>query len=182
MPDLNSFKPASLPPGSTDVLARLIASAQHFRREAPAIGVEEPLGRHYWEMVQQGVVSAQYLIEETADGAVLLAPIHTYLLSGHHARYQFWMDAGSIDWWRPPHQVLSNPFVLSHRWLAGATWTEAIEYQTRNDILSRIVQGLCQRCRAGVFICTSDMESSGSPQESSPLLRVMTRIEVMRET
>jgi len=111
---------------------------------------------------------------------VLLAPIHSYLLSGHHARYQFWMDAGSVDWWRPPHQVLSNPFVLSHRWPAGASWTEAIDYQTRNDILARIIRGLCYRCRDGVFICTSDMESSGSPQESSPLLRVMTRIQVMR--
>jgi hypothetical protein len=173
--------PASLPPGSADTLARLIASARHFRKEASAIGVEPPLGGHYWEMVQQGVVSAQYLIEESAENAVLLAPIHTYLLSGHHARYQFWMDAGSIDWWRPPHQVLSNPFVLSSRWPAGATWTEAIDYQTRNDILSRIVRGLCQRCRDGLFICASDMESSGSPQESSPLLRVMTRIQVLRE-
>ncbi len=169
-----------LPPGSTDVLARLIVSAQHFRKEAPAIGVEPPAGRHYWLMVQQGVVSAQYLIEETAEDAVLLAPIHSYLLSGHHARYQFWMDAGSVDWWRPPHQVLSNPFVLSHRWPAGASWTEAIDYQTRNDILARIIRGLCYRCRDGVYVCTSDMESSGSPQESSPLLRVMTRIQVMR--
>ncbi|MFQ5594529.1 MAG: UvrD-helicase domain-containing protein [Anaerolineae bacterium] len=171
----------NLPPGSTDVLARLIASAQHFRKEAPAIGVEPPAGRHYWLMVQQGVVSAQYLIEETAENAVLLAPIHTYLLSGHHARYQFWVDAGSIDWWRPPHQVLSNPFVLSHRWPASAPWTEATDYQTRNGILARIVRGLCHRCRDGVFICTSDMESSGSPQESSPLLRVITRIQVKRE-
>ncbi|MFQ5858788.1 MAG: UvrD-helicase domain-containing protein [Anaerolineae bacterium] len=174
------YRPSSLPPGSADVLARLVASARHFRQAAPAIGVEPPLGRHYWEMVQQGVVSAQYLIEETVENAVLLAPIHTYLLSGHHARYQFWIDAGSVDWWRPPHQVLSNPFVLSHRWPAGDTWTEAIDYQTRNDILSRIVRGLCHRCRDGVFICTSDMESSGSPQESSPLLRVMTRIQVRR--
>jgi hypothetical protein len=132
-------------------------------------------------MVQQGVVSAQYLIEEREENAVLLAPIHTYLLSGHHARYQFWMDAGSIDWWRPPHQVLSNPFVLSYRWPAGTPWTEALDYQTRNDILARIVQGLCQRCRDGVYICTSDMESSGNLQESSPLLRVVTRIEVLRE-
>ncbi len=171
-----SGRPAHLLPGSTDVLVKLIASAQHFRKEAPSIGVEPPVGRHYWEMVQQGVVSAQYLIEEAAEDAVLLAPIHTYLLSGHHARYQFWADAGSIDWWRPPHQVLSNPFVLSRRWPAGTPWTEAVDYQTRNDILARIVCGLCHRCRDGVFICTSDMESSGSPQESSPLLRVMTRI------
>jgi hypothetical protein len=179
-------RPTQLPPGATEVAAKLVASARHFRQQAPALGVEEPLGRHYWEMVQQGVVSAQYLIEEQPVGgeprAMLLAPIHSYLLSGHHARYQFWVDAGSIDWWRPPHQVLSNPFVLANRWPAGATWSEAEDYAMRNDILARIVRGLCERCRDGVFICASDMESSGSPQESSPLLRVITRIEVGRKT
>lgn len=178
-------RPTQLPPGATEVAAKLVASARHFRQQAPALGVEQPLGRHYWEMVQQGVVSAQYLIEEQPVGgepqAVLLAPIHSYLLSGHHARYQFWVDAGSIDWWRPPYQVLSNPFVLASRWPAGATWTEAQDYTMRNDILARIVRGLSERCRDGIFICASDMESSGSPQESSPLLRVITRIEVERK-
>lgn len=167
-------------PEDAAVYEKLIASAKRFRSAAPGMGIDNyrvAIGRHYAEMVNSGIVAAQYHSGVPLDpkATALTAPIYTYLLSGHSSRYQFWLDIGSIAWWEPPHQPLTNPHVLSRQWPVGEQWTDAVDYQTRNRTLYRLVTGLTQRCRDGIYLCASELELTGEAQDS-PLLRAVDRV------
>ncbi len=157
-------------------VSRLIESARRFREVAPHLGEEDAdIGAAYWQMIYNGVVAAQYLLDEaygTAGGeaVTLVAPVYTYLLSGHRVRYQFWLDVGSISWWEPPYQPLTNPYVLARNWPAGTTWTDQFDFHVRNETLYRLIHGLCARCSDAVYLCSSDLETGGNLQDS-PLLR-----------
>jgi hypothetical protein len=162
-------------------VSRLVESARRFRQVAPELGVTDtPAGAAYWRMVYDGVVAAQYLVEESfgpaEDVAVtLVAPIYTFLLSGRRVRYQFWLDVGSISWWEPPYQPLTNPYVLSRNWATGQRWTDERDYHVRNEVLYRMVHGLCERCTEAIYLCTSELETSGELQDS-PLMRAVLKV------
>ena len=168
----------STKPEDGALYARLINSATWFRQAAPAMGLDDgPEGRRYLDMLSEGIVSAEYQtgVEEiVSSGKVMLvAPVYTYLLHEQVSRYQFWLDVGSIFWWEPPHQPLTNPHVLSRSWTRGASWTEAEDRERRNKLLQRLVRGLCRRCLDGVFVCASEVEAVGGGPQESPLLRAL---------
>ena len=168
----------SMRPEEGTLYARLINSATWFRRAAPAMGLgEKPDGRRYLDMLSEGIVSADYQtgVEEiVASGKVMLvAPVYTYLLHEQVSRFQFWLDVGSIFWWEPPHQPLTNPYVLSRSWRRGARWTESEDRERRNQLLQRLVRGLCRRCLEGVYVCASEVEAVGGGPQESPLLRAL---------
>lgn len=171
-----------LEPGRAAMYARLISSASWFRRSAPSLGAgPDPGGtaEGYARMVEEGVVAAAHPPDapDAAPGAVLvMAPVYTYLLEERFDRYQFWLDAGSISWWEPPHQPLTNPHVLSRRWPREARWTDAVDYDTRNRTLGRLVRGLCSRAGEAVYLCWSETEGGGQPESDSPLLRAATQL------
>jgi hypothetical protein len=157
------------------VCARLIDSALKFRQAAPARAEEageheapaRPIGADYLRMIEQGIVAGEY-VERGAgaeDAVLLVTPAYTYLLEGRLADYHFWMDIGSREWWRPPHQPLTNPIVLSRRWQPGETWTPEKDAYLRDWLLARMTDGLTKRCRKQVFLCGSDMDSLGQPQD-----------------
>ena len=137
------------------------------------------VGLHYCEMVFSGVVAAQYLaesdVEMAPDSIALVAPVYTYLLSGHMARYQFWLDIGSLSWWDPLHQPLTNHYILTRRWNRDERWTDAVDFSLRNRNLHRLVRGLALRCRDGIFLCTSEREGRGEVQDS-PLLMAVQQV------
>jgi hypothetical protein len=169
-----------LEPEGAAAYSKLIASASAFRLAAPAMGLSAPeVGLHYCEMVFSGVVAAQYLAESDVDMApdsiALVAPVYTYLLSGHMARYQFWLDIGSLAWWDPLHQPLTNHYVLTRRWNRDERWTDAVDFSLRNRNLHRLVRGLALRCRDGIFLCTSEREGRGEVQDS-PLLMAVQQV------
>ena len=158
--------------------ARLINSATWFRQAVPSMGLDDrPEGRRYLDMLSEGIVSAEYQtgVEEiVSSGKVMLvAPVYTYLLHEQVSRYQFWLDVGSIFWWEPPHQPLTNPHVLSRSWTRGARWTEAEDRGRRNQLLQRLVRGLCRRCLDGIYLCASEVEAVGGGPQDSPLLRAL---------
>lgn len=169
-----------LSPEDAAVYSKLIASATWFRKVAPTMGLEgKAVGQRYVEMIMDGVVAAQYLTDldvvAAPDSITLVAPIYTYLLSNHVARFQFWLDIGSLSWWEPPHQPLTNPYVLGRRWPSGTLWTDAVDYTLRNENLLRLANGLCQRCREGIYLCASELETSGEIQDS-PLLQAVQQV------
>jgi hypothetical protein len=163
----------------------LFESARRFRHVWPALHEEEgevDIGRHYLDMLRRGLVTAQYLIqEERSPPAVLVAPAHSYLLTGDPVRRQFWLDIGSMDWWVPPQQPLTNPYVLSRRWPEGEPWSDAADYAIRQATLARVLQGLCYRCTEGVVLCRSELSTAGQIQDS-PLLRAVESILRRRDT
>lgn len=169
-----------LDPARAAMYSRLISSAAWFRRSAPSLGAgPDPGGtaEGYARMVEEGVVAAAHPPEAPAAGAVLVvAPVYTYLLEERFDRFQFWLDAGSISWWEPPHQPLTNPHVLSRGWPREARWTEAVDFETRNRTLGRLVRGLCSRAGEAVYLCWSETEGGGPPEEDSPLLRAAAEL------
>ena len=170
-----------LDPGRAAMYARLISSASWFRRSAPSLGTAPDPGgtaEGYARMVEEGVVAASHPAgtQPAAAAVLVVAPVYTYLLEERFDRYQFWLDAGSISWWEPPHQPLTNPHVLSRRWRRDAAWTEAVDHETRNRTLGRLVRGLCSRAGEAVYLCWSETEAGGPAEEDSPLLRAAARI------
>ncbi len=176
-----------LAPTAATTYARLITSAAWFRRSAPAM-VEAAQGASpvaaaegYAAMVEEGVVSAAHTTPMSAADAqsvLVVAPVYTYLLEERTARYQFWLDVGSISWWEPPHQPLTNPHVLSRSWPQDGRWTDAVDFTTRNRVLARLVRGLCSRASGSVYLCWSEADGSvgGAPAGDSPLLRAASHL------
>ncbi len=161
------------------VAANLIESAQKFRwvnadRPAPE---GKPLAQEYVEMVQDGVIAAQYVRawqEQSAD-AVLLAPAYTFLMSNRPVDFQFWLDLGSSGWWERLAQPLTHPYVLSRSWPPGTVWSEANEYEARQEALYRLAVGLIRRCRRRIYLGLSELGEQGYEQQGQ-LLRILQQV------
>ena len=170
-------------PESANVYSKLIASSQTFSRTGPALGLAEgQIGARYRNMIISGVIAAQHLADRNVpiapESIAMVAPVHTYLLSNHEARYQFWLDVGSNVWWDVLHQPLTNHYVLSRKWNREKRWTDAVDFSLRNRNLHCLVRGLALRCRDGIFLCASERDGRDEVQDS-PLL--MTVLQVLQE-
>jgi len=160
------------------VAANLIESVQKFRWVAGGkISGDKSLGQEYIEMVQDGVIAAQYIHSwqlEPQD-AVLLAPAYTFLMNNRPVDYQFWLDVGSRGWWERLYQPLTQPYVLSRHWPRDAVWTDADEHEARQETLHRLTQGLILRCRRQVYLGFSELSEHGREQKGQ-LLRAIQRV------
>ena len=128
------------------ITSRLIESVQKFRRVAAKSLAQEaiPPGKEYIQMVEQGVIAAQYLeswqLED--EDSVLIAPAYTYLMSNYPVTAQFWLDIASRSWSERLSQPLTHPYVLSRNWPRDKVWTDTDEIETSQDALYRLVTGL----------------------------------------
>jgi hypothetical protein len=162
-----------------EVAANLIESVQKFRWVMGDTAIEEgkPLGKEYIEMVQDGVVAAQYIRswQLEPEDSVLLAPAYTFLMSNRPVDYQFWLNAGGRGWWERLYQPLTHPYVLSRHWSRGAVWDDADEFETRQETLYRLTLGLIRRCRRKIYLGLSELGDRGYEQQG-PLLQAIQRI------
>jgi hypothetical protein len=158
------------------VAARLIESIQKFRRSITLAGENDnqPIGKEYILMVEEGVIAAQYLQtwNTPEEEAVLIAPAYTFLMADHPVDHQFWLDVGSLGWWQRLYQPLTHPYVLSRHWKKDATWNDINEVQTNQATLSRLVKGLIYRCRQHIYFCTTSANERGD-EERGPLLQAI---------
>ncbi len=161
------------------VTANLVESVQKFRWVAGADLAQNgiPLGKEYIEMVQQGVIAAQYIHswQLQVEDAVLLAPAYTFLLSNRPASVQFWLDVGSRSWAERLFQPLTHPYVLSRHWQPGITWSDIDEVEANQQVLHHLATGLLRRCRQQVFLGLSELGEQGYEQRG-PLLHTYQRI------
>jgi len=163
------------------VTANLVESVAKFRRALGGATFEgESPGRAYVEMVDRGVLAAQYVAPWQAqpEDAVLLAPAYTFLMSNRPVEYQFWLKAGSSAWWERIYQPLTHPYVLTRRWAKEKTdevWSDADEFEARQAALHRLTLGLLRRCRKKIFLGISDLGEQGY-EEKGPLLKVIQRV------
>jgi hypothetical protein len=163
------------------VTANLIESVNKFRRALGGATFEgESSGKAYVELVDRGVLAAQYVAPWQAqpEDAVLLAPAYTFLMSNRPVDYQFWLKAGSNAWWERIYQPLTHPYVLTRRWVrekADEVWSDADEYEVRQAALYRLTLGLLRRCRKKVYLGISDLGERGY-EEKGPLLKVIQRV------
>jgi superfamily I DNA/RNA helicase len=156
-----------------EVAANLIESVRKFRWVVGENGVEEekPLGQEYVEVVQEGLIAAQYVRGWSLEpeDAVLLAPAYTFLVANRPVDYQFWLNAGGRGWWERLYQPLTHPYVLSRHWERGALWTDADEYEYRQETLFRLTRGLIRRCRRKIYLGISQLGEQGYEQQGALL-------------
>jgi hypothetical protein len=161
------------------ICARLIESVQKFRKVVTLAGTLDgkEIGHEYVEMVNRGVLAAQYLEQDDhdAEDAVLISPAYSFLMSNHPVDYQFWLDVGSISWSERLEQPLTHPYVLSRNWKAEDKWTHAHENQLSNETLSQLINGLSARCNQHIFLYASGLSEQGQEQ-SSPFLKALQRL------
>jgi superfamily I DNA/RNA helicase len=162
-----------------EVAANLVDSARDFRW---AIGSnlpegEKAIGQEYVEMVQDGVVAAQYVRswQLQPEDAVLLAPAYTFLMNNRPAKIQFWLDIGSRGWFERLYQPLTHPYVLSRSWPPNTPWTDRDEVEANQQALHRLSLGLVRRCREGIYFGLSDLNEQGYEQQG-PLLKAVNRV------
>jgi hypothetical protein len=161
------------------VAANLIDSARRFRWIV-AGGFQDSqteLGAQYVQLVQEGVVAAQYIRSWSSQtpGAVFLAPAYTFLMSNRPVDFQFWLDVGGHGWAERLYQPLTQPYVLSRRWPHGAPWTDREEYASNQEALFRLAVGLIRRCRKSIFLGLSDL-GEGGYEMKGPFLKTIQRV------
>jgi hypothetical protein len=161
------------------VAANLIDSARRFRWVVTESLAEsaQALGQEYVQLVQQGVVSAQYIRSWNSriEGAVFLAPAYTFLMVNQAVDYQFWLDVGGHGWAERLYQPLTQPYVLSRRWPPGAPWTDNEEFTSSQEALYRLTMGLISRCRHKVYLGLSDLGETGY-ELKGPFLKAIQRV------
>ncbi len=161
------------------VVANLIDSARQFRLVVgPQIeAAGEAVGRVYLQTVQEGLLASQYLRswEHQQDNAVLVAPAYTFLMANRPVDYQFWLNVSSGGWQERLYQPLTHPYVLSRQWTRGQRWTDQDEVSHDRESLFRLLNGLLNRCRQGVFLGLSELDEHGGEQKG-PLLNVIQRV------
>jgi len=163
--------------------ADLIESVQKFRwvmedtNAENSQGEGKPLGQEYLEMVQDGVIAAQYIRRwrQQPEDAVLLAPAYTFLIGNRPVDVQFWLNVGGSGWWERLNQPLTHPYVLSRRWPTDAIWTDADEFEARQEALYRLTLGLVRRCRRKIYLGLSELSEQGSEQKGA-LLQAIQRV------
>ncbi len=163
-----------------EITANLIESVQKFRWAAGEglAAADRPLGEEYINMVQEGIIAAQYIRSwsfERETDAVLLAPAYTFLMRNRPVDFQFWLDVGGRGWHERLYQPLTHPYVLSRTWPPNRSWTDEDEVEANQEALFQLVLGLLHRCRRGVYLGLSDLNASGY-EYSGMLLRALQRV------
>ena len=161
-----------------ETTANLIDSIRNFRWVAGGdLLRDQPVGKEYLEMMEDGVVAAQYIrswqIED--DEYVLMAPAYTFLMRNRAVDYQFWLDIASHGWHERIYQPLTHPYVLNRNWPLDRYWTDLDEVETSQDSLYRLMVGLMRRCRKQVFLGLSELSESGYENEGM-LLRILQQV------
>ena len=170
------------------ITANLIESVQKFRRAMPPPEDGDPgqgtpeapvhdLAVEYVDLVEQGVVAAQYISswEVRPEDSVLLVPAYTFLMMNQPVTVQFWLDAGSRSWIERIYQPLTHPYVLRRDWSREEIWTDEHEVEKRRLALGRLILGLARRCRKRIYLTSSELSEQGYEQEG-PLLEVVQHI------
>jgi len=164
-----------------EVAANLIESVRKFRwATQDAAGVDDnsvPLGKEYIEMVEDGVIAAQYVRSWRLqpEDAVLLAPAYTFIIRNQPVDYQFWLNVGGSGWWERLYQPLTHPYVLSRRWPRDTVWTDTNEVRVRQEALYSLALGLIRRCRRRIYLGLSELGEQGYEQKG-PLLQAVQRV------
>jgi hypothetical protein len=164
-----------------EVAANLIESVQKFRWAIGETGFSSnppvALGQEYIQMVEDGVIAAQYIRswQLEPENAVLLTPAYTFIIRNRPVDYQFWLNVGGRGWWERLYQPLTHPYVLSRRWPRDAVWTDTDEVAAREEALYRLALGLVRRCRQTIYLGLSELGEQGYEQKG-PLLQAIQRV------
>ncbi len=149
----------------------LVKAATRLREAAPAMGLHKKsdVGAAFINGINQGLVTANPpdLGEPPDPDGITIATIYGYLLAGEPVQVQVWLETAATGWWDIPRQPLSNAFVLTRSYDVERPWTAEEDHRVRNELLSRIIRGLVNRCESGVILANSDLDRRGVRQEGA---------------
>lgn len=138
------------------------------------------IGSAFFNSIEQGLVGSEP--PDTGDppdpNGVRITTLYGFLLHEQPVRWQVWLETAASGWLDIPRQPLSNVFVLAPNWPAQRAWTGIEEYEIRQQLLARILHGLCYRCQDGVILATSELDQTGQRQDNL----LWRALESMRET
>jgi hypothetical protein len=162
------------------VAANLVESIQKFHQSFSSLITDTTnpdSGLEYVDMVEQGVVAAQYISswQSRPEDALLLVPAYTFLMMNQAVTIQFWLDAGSRAWSERIFQPLTHPYVLRRDWPEGQIWADEDEVKARDETLERLILGLSRRCRRRIYLAFSELNERGYEQKG-PLLQAVQRL------
>jgi hypothetical protein len=164
---------------AASVVSRLIESCRKFRADITTgtLPTEMNIGKEYVQMVEQGMISAQYMVnweEQSNRNSILISPAFTFLMSNQPSAYQFWLDIGSTGWWARLDQPLTQPYVLSRRWDINQKWTDRNEVEINQDTLLRVTSGLLKRCSTHAYLISLGLNESGNEERGALLVAIQT--------
>jgi hypothetical protein len=160
------------------VASSLIESVKKFRVSLSSVDDPfETIGKEYIEMLEEGVIAAQYVSawRDKLNEAVQIAPAYTFLMSNRPAEIQYWLDIGSSGWYERLFQPLTHPYVLSRGWSSDRLWRDDDEVEVNNKTLALLTTGLIRRCRDMIYLCISELGESGYEQRGI-LLRAFNQV------
>jgi hypothetical protein len=130
-----------------------------------------PVGQ-FIRLLRNGTLTADpYPARPLTDrNAVTLATIYQYRIARLFHRWQFWLDAGSALWLTGSSDLFGAPLMLS-AW-NGRPWTTADGLLTDQQRLERQVRDLLLRTGERLYLCHSDLATTGQEQVG-PLLTLV---------
>ncbi len=169
--------PDAMPNRSDEATVYQQQRPTHGTDSEPAQSSGNDLAVEYVDLVEQGVVAAQYISswQVRPENAVLLVPAYTFLMMNRPVTIQFWLDAGSNSWSERIYQPLTHPYVLRRDWDQDSIWTDQHEVQAREAALGRLILGLARRCRRRIYLTSSELSEQGYEQQG-PLLLAVQRV------
>lgn len=125
------------------------------------------------QLLRNGTITADpYPVRPlgTARQAVTLSTIFQYRATRCRHRWQFWLDAGSPFWLTGGTTLFGAPLFLQS-W-SGRPWTAADELALNEDRLRRQMLDLMHRTGDRLYLCYSDLATSGQEQ-NGPLITLV---------
>lgn len=163
---------SALPYDQLSALRQLIEAAQHYwevsRRLRQHDRAEPPAAMtvsRFIQLLRSGTVTSNPFPVRPigpASNAVTLANVFQYRASHRAHRWQFWMDAGSTRWLSGVDALFGAPLFLQD-W-SGRPWTAADTLRSNESRLRRILLDLLARTEERVYLCHSDLATSGQEQ------------------
>ncbi|MBD1824759.1 recombinase family protein [Cyanobacteria bacterium FACHB-DQ100] len=151
-------------------LRELMETAQHYwevddrlRRSDLSDAPQSLTVRNFIQLLRSGTVTANpYPVRLVQPNSVTLATVFQYRSMRRSHRWQFWLDAGSSRWLSGVDSLFAAPLFLQD-W-SGQVWDVEDTQRMNEQRLRRILLDLLGRTEARLFLCYSDLSTSGQEQ------------------
>ncbi len=161
-----------LPFDQLSALRELIETAQHYwavddrlRKSDHSDAPPSMTVQNFIRLLRVGTVTANPFPVKpvgAASNAVVLSTVFQYRSSRRSHRWQFWLDAGSSRWLSGIDALFAAPLFLQG-W-SGQAWTVEDSQAWNEQRLRRIMLDMLGRAEERVFLCYSDLSTSGQEQ------------------
>ncbi len=151
-------------------LRELIETAQHYweiddrlRRSDLSDAPQSLAVRNFIHLLRSGTVTANpFPVRLVAPNSVTLATVFQYRSTRRSHRWQFWLDAGSPRWLSGVDSLFAAPLFLQD-W-SRQVWDIEDTQNMNEQRLRRILLDLLGRTEERLFLCYSDLSTSGQEQ------------------